>query len=147
MKKTIIIDRTQYIKKCKYCNSKFIYDIEELVGRYSYDDNKRLSCPNCGNVNKIYFKKIYKGNDEVVKNYDKEIEKLKSEKKEKENDIQDLKYKLQENEQLTKNTNQYYEDKLGKLKTYVNNLLNNNVNNLAKKYLKEIDYIIKGDDK
>lgn len=136
MKKTIIIDRTQYIKKCKYCNSKFIYDIEELVGRYSYDDNKRLSCPNCGNVNKIYFKKIYKGNDEVVKNYDKEIEKLKLETKEKGKEIQDLKEEMRENEK-----------KLNKIKIYVNDLLNNNVNNLAKKYLKEIHNTIKGEDK
>ncbi len=70
-------NETQYIKKCKYCKSTFIYENEDYYSDYSYG-KKNIKCPYCREVNKIRFKIIFKNDEQVKDDIKKEYTELKN---------------------------------------------------------------------
>lgn len=135
-------NETQYIKKCKYCKSKFLYENEDYYSDYSYGKRK-IKCPYCREVNKIIFKITYKNEEQIQEDYKKELNILKT----KYNDVQNNKIK-RENELYIekKEIESKYKEKLekkefkeNKIKKYINDYMSSDKkSNIAIKHLKEI---------
>lgn len=128
-------NETQYIKKCKYCKSKFLYENEDYYSDYSYG-KKHIKCPYCKEVNKIRFKIIFKNEEQVKDDIKKEYNELK-------NRFENYQSKSLANEnklfQEKKELESKYKEKLEKIKKYINDYMSSDKkSNIAIKHLKEI---------
>ena len=135
-------NETQYIKKCKYCKSTFIYENEDYYSDYSYG-KKHIRCPYCREVNKIRFKIVFKNNEQMQEDYKKELDNLKT----KFDDVRNEKLKriIELNEEKKQIVNKYkaleerLEHKENKIKKYINDYMSSDKkSNIAIKHLKEI---------
>ena len=158
-------NNTLYIRKCKHCKSIFSYDAQDYVSSYGYSDSYgNVKCPYCSSRNKIKFKIRYKSSKKVNQDYKTELNIIREENN-------NLKVKIEklelENNNLKETTGNYdnikslYEsekkkcsnylsaynkenDKIRKVDDYIEDYMNSSrKNNLATKYLKEIQEIIK----
>lgn len=158
-------NNTLYIRKCKHCKSIFSYDVQDYVSSYGYSNSYgNVKCPYCSSRNKIKFKIRYKSSKKVNQEYKVELEKVKN-KNEKlnsiieklENEKSKLKDKankydtMESSYKLEKKSKEVLRDKCDELNgkiydinEYINDYMNSSKkNNLATKYLKEIQEIIK----
>lgn len=135
-------NETQYIKKCKYCKSKFLYENEDYYSDYNYG-RKNIKCPYCREVNKVRFKTIFKDDEQIKDDIRKEYNELKT----RFDNSNDRWFK--ENQKLfdeKKKMESEYKEKLekkelkeNKIKKYINNYMSSDKkSNIAIKHLKVI---------
>lgn len=164
MIKLIKENLTQYIHRCKVCKSWFIYDIKDYVDVSHDNYNGYVKCPCCKHRNKIKFKIKYKSSKRINENYKslyeeslKEQERLENmnnnhllNTKKLNNTIGELNGKIEKYEYNQEKYDKLYSsytrtiDTISKIKHYIENYLNSDrKNNLATKYIKEIQNLIK----
>ena len=158
-------NNTMYIRRCNHCKSMFSYDAQDYVSDYGYGNAYGLiRCPYCECRNKIKFKIRYKSSKKVSQDYKAELDKVKNENKTLKSMIDKLeneKFKLKDKaDEYDKMESSYksekksrdvlrgkYDEVNGKIynvNEYINDYMNSSrKNNLATKYLKEIQEIIK----
>ena len=151
-------NNTLYIRKCKCCNSLFSYNMHDYANSYGYGNTfGSVECPYCKYENKIKFRIRYKSSKKVVQDYKAELEQLnkellnlKKEYKDFKDGVGELKYyeslynsQKRDIEKLRGDYNNEH-SKVRKVNNYINDYLNSDrKNNLAIKYLKEIQELIK----
>lgn len=158
-------NNTMYIKRCNCCKSVFSYDIKEYASSYGYDNAVGIvRCPYCDHKNKIKFKIRYKSSKKVNEDYKIELERVNNRNEELKSIIEKLESKnkkLEIDNSDCKKTKILYEDRKAKydklyadfnkidhivndISEYIDDYMNSpKKNNLATKYLKEIQEIIK----
>lgn len=162
---------TQYIHRCKVCKSWFVYDIKDYVNDVYTDYRGYVKCPCCKNRNRIRFKIKYKNSKKINKNYKSLYEESLKEQERLENinnndllnikklnsTIEELNNRIKVSEKyknMYEVSNASYDKlhadsnnktfKLNGVQDYINDYMNSSKkNNLATKYLKEIQEIIK----
>lgn len=121
-------NETQYIKKCKYCKSKFLYENEDYYSDYSCGKRK-IKCPYCREVNKIIFKITYKNEEQMQEDYKKELNILKTKYNDLQNNIID---------ELEKWLNEYYESN----RKWYNTELSNHDRKYYEREYRNIEFMI-----
>ena len=158
-------NNTLYIRRCNHCKSMFSYDAQDYASNYGYGNEYGLiRCPYCEHKNKIKFKIRYKSSKKVNQDYKVELEKVKNRNEELKSIIDKLE---NEKSKLKDKANKYdtmessyksekksrevlrgkcdeLNGKIYDINEYINDYMNSSrKNNLATKYLKEIQEIIK----
>lgn len=158
-------NNTLYIRRCNHCKSVFSYNAQDYASNYGYGNEYGLiRCPYCEHKNKIKFKIRYRSSKKVNQDYKTELDKVKNRNEELESIVKKLESKNKElsiqagdakkMESLYKSEKKMREDyhkkyneensKVGKVNYYINKYMESpKKNNLAIKYLKEIQELIK----
>lgn len=158
-------NNTLYIRRCNHCKSVFSYDAQDYASNYGYGNEYGLiRCPYCEHKNKIKFKIRYRSSKKVNQDYKAELDKVKNRNEELKAIVEKLESnnnKLKSNvikyedieslyNQEKKISNEYRNkytkahDKIIKVSLYIDDyMFSGKRNNLATKYLKEIQELIK----
>ena len=158
-------NNTMYIRRCNHCKSMFSYDAQDYVSNYGYGNAYGLiRCPYCECKNEIKFKIRYKSSKKVNQDYKAELDKEKNSNEELRGVIKRLEHENnelkndassykkistlyeREKRECERYKNQYNNEhfKVCNVYDYINDYMNSSKkSNLAIKYLKEIQEIIK----
>lgn len=157
-------NNTTYIHKCHHCKSWFGYDIQEWA-KDTYRSRKgRVECPYCQNEDKIKFKIRYKSSKKNNIDYKNELANIKENNKELKNEVKELEsvnFDLRQEVNSLKKMESLYDEgkrsyeklrskynnlerKIDMVNTYISDYMKSDKrNNLATKYLKEIQELSK----